>query len=330
VTFNPGSTSQNIAFAVLGDTRDEDDETFTVNLSSPTNAVIGTGTGVATIVDNDATPSLSINSNSLTEGNSGTATVNLTVTLSAASGRTVTVNYATADVTATAGSDYVATSGTLTFAPGTTTQTVTVTVNGDVLDEVNETLGVNLSSPTNATIGTGTGVITIVDNATPSITINDITVTEGDSGTTNAVFTVTLSAPSGHVVTVNYASANGTATLADYTPVSGTLTFPPGTTTQTVTIPVVGDLLNEANETVLLNLSNATNATIADAQGQLTIADNDRRHHGDRGRFGPDERTHPGHAVGPQRPNSDGQLHDQRRDGDDTERLPFHSWHSDD
>jgi hypothetical protein len=120
-----------------------------------------------------ALPSLSISDATVTEGNAGTVTAVFTVTLSAVSVQTVTVSYATASGSATAGTDYVAASGTLTFAPGTTSQTVTVTVNGDTVPEANETFLVNLSSPTNATIADGQGQGTIVnDDAAPgSITV---------------------------------------------------------------------------------------------------------------------------------------------------------------
>jgi hypothetical protein len=137
------------------------------------------------------------------------------------------VNFATANNTALAPGDYTATSGTLTFAAGETTKTVTVPVVGDLLDEANEAFFVNLSSATNATIADNQGVGTITDDdAAPSLAINDVTVTEGNAGTTNATFTVTLSAASGQPVTVNFATANNTALApGDYTAASGTLTF---------------------------------------------------------------------------------------------------------
>ncbi len=118
LTFSPGQTSKTISVPVLGDTLDENDETFSVNLSAPVNATLSTATGTGTIVDNDPTPTLSINSVSVQEGDSGTRNATLTVTLSAASSKQVTVSYATANGTATAGSDYTAASGTLTFQPG--------------------------------------------------------------------------------------------------------------------------------------------------------------------------------------------------------------------
>lgn len=112
---------------------------------------------------------------------------------------------------------------------------------------------------------------------TPSLSIDDVSVTEGNSGTVNANFTVSLSAASSQVVTVNYATANGTATAgSDYTAITTTLlSFPAGTTTQPITVAVNGDGDVEGDETFVVNLSNATNATIADPQGQCTINNDD-------------------------------------------------------
>src|SRR6185503_13310521 len=99
-----------------------------------------------------------------------------------------------------------------TFAPGTTSQTITVRVNGDVLNEADETYFVNLSTPTNATLADSQGLGTILnDDAMPALSISDVSVTEGNTGTSNAVFTVSLSAISGQSVTVNFATADGTA-----------------------------------------------------------------------------------------------------------------------
>jgi hypothetical protein len=279
LTFNPGITSRTITIPVIGDTVDEPNETFVVNLSGAVNATIADAQGTGTITDNDATPSLRINNVSVTEGNTGTiVNASFTVKLSAASAQTVNVTYGTSDVSAVAGQDYTAVSGTLTFSPGTTTQTVVVPVLGDALDEANETYNVNLSAPVNATISDNLGVGTITDNdATPSLVINNVSVTEPNSGSIDAVFTVTLSTVSGRTVTVNYATGNNTSAVAgsDFTATSGTLTFAPGTTSQTISVPVLGDVLNESNETFRVNLSGATAATIADNQGVGTIIDND-------------------------------------------------------
>src|SRR5439155_779521 len=156
LTFAPGETTKTITMLVNGDTLYESDESFFINLTSPTNAVIADGSGTGRIPNDDPIPpSLVISYVSVKEGNTGAVSATLTVSLSAASGQTVTVSYATADGMARAGSDYVAAAGSLTFAPGETSKTVTVLVNGDVLNEANETFFVNLSNPTNATIADG-------------------------------------------------------------------------------------------------------------------------------------------------------------------------------
>src|SRR5437868_2968320 len=114
------------------------------------------------------------------------------------------------------------------------------------------------------------------DDCPPSLTINDISVTEGNSGTTDAIQTVTLSAPSALTISVSWGTADGTATApADYATGRGTLTFVPGVTSQTITNKVKGDLLNEGNETFKVSLSSPVNATIADNQGIVTIIDDD-------------------------------------------------------
>jgi Calx-beta domain-containing protein len=277
LTFAPGTTSHSITVAVLGDVVNEATETFFLNLTLPTNATISDAQGQGTITDNDAAPTLSINDIGVTEGNAGTTNAVFTVSMTSASSQPVTVNFTTANGTATAGADYTAASGTLTFAPGTTTQLITVPVLGDTLFEGNETFQITLSGATVATINDGTGVGTITDDdAAPGLVINDITVTEGDAGSTNAVFTVTLTGVTAVPATVNFTTANNTATAgSDYTTTSGTLTFNPGTAAQQITVPVLGDLVGEAAETFFVNLSGATNATITDNQGVGTINDND-------------------------------------------------------
>jgi large repetitive protein len=278
LNFAAGTTVRTINVPVVGDTLDEPNQAFVVNLSGAANATIATSQGTGTITDNDATPSLAINNLSVTEGDSGTTNAAFAVTLSAASGQTVTVNYGTANGTATAPADFTATSGTLTFAAGTTTQTINVPIVGDTTAEATQTFVVNLSGAANATIATSQGTGTILDNDTHALAVNNVSVTEGNSGTTNAIFTVTLSFASAQTVTVNYATSNGTATAgstADYTATSGSLSFAPGTTSRQVTVAVRGDTLDEPDETFNVTLSNAANATIADNLGVGTIVDND-------------------------------------------------------
>ena len=282
LTFAAGTTSRTFNVSVTGDTLDELDETVVVTLSGATNAAISTATGTGTITDNDGAPTLSIDSPSVTEGDSGAKNLTFTMTLSAASGRQVTVAYADAGTgAATSGTDYTAlTAGTLAFAAGTTSQTFNVSVTGDTTDESNETVVVTLRNPTNAMISTGTGTGTITDNdAAPTLSIDSPSVTEGDSGAKNLTFTVTLSASSGKQVTVDWADAGtgtATGTGTDYTAITGgTLTFAAGTNSRTFNVSVTGDVLDESNETVVLTLSSATNATISTATGTGTITDDD-------------------------------------------------------
>src|SRR6266545_4014263 len=276
LTFQPGRTTRPVAVTVNGDTIDEEDETYFVNLSSPVNATIVDGQGLGTITDDDGFPALSIGDATVTEGNSGTVNATFTVTLSPASGQTVSVDYATADGTATAPDDYLATGGNLVFEPGQTTRTVEVTVNCDTLDEIDETFTTNLSNSVNATIADGLGLGTIIDDDGPEISIDDVTVTEGDSGTVTASFLVSLTAFSPETVSVDYATADGSATAPDdYLATGGNLAFDPGQTTRTVEVTVNGDTLYEPDETFFVNLSNAVNAHIGDGQGQGTITNDD-------------------------------------------------------
>ncbi|MGN6733433.1 MAG: Calx-beta domain-containing protein, partial [Candidatus Binatia bacterium] len=276
--FNPGETTKNITVVINGDTLAEADETFFVNLSNPMNATIADGQALGTIINDDALPSISINDVAHGEGDTGTTDAVFTVTLSFATGQTVSVNFSTADGTATAGSDYVAQSGALTFNPGETTKNITVVINGDRLTEGNEIFFVNLSNPMNATIADGQGQITIIDDdfALPAISINDATVTEGNTGTTNAVFTVSLSPSSSQPVTASYSTTDGNAVAgSDYVAAAGVLTFNPGESSKTITVLVNGDTIVEGDETFFLNLTSAANASIADGQGIGTILDDD-------------------------------------------------------
>jgi hypothetical protein len=277
LTFAPGVTAQTIAVPVTGDTQFEGDETFTVTLSGASGGVIATPQAVGTIGNDDNPPSISVSNISVIEGNSGTKTAAFALTLSSASASTVTVAYATADGSATAGSDYVQTAGTATFAPGVTAATVNVTIAGDLLFETDEAFTLNLSAPSNATIAqaAATGLIGN-DDAPPALGIGDVTINEGNSGTVTATLTVTLAPVSGLPVTVNYLTADGTATAgSDYTAASGTLTFAPGVTSQTVVTSITPDTADEPNETINVNLSGAVNATVQDAQGVITLTNDD-------------------------------------------------------
>jgi chitinase len=223
-------------------------------------------------------PRLQIGDATVTEGNTGTVSATFTVTLSAASNQPITVAYATADHNATAGSDYQAASGTLTFAPNEISKTVTVLVIGDRLPEPNEYFKVNLSGPTNAGIADGQGV-GIIGDYEPRVSISDVTRAEGGKGqTTLFTFTVTLSVAYDEPVTMSFRTVNGTATTgnSDYVAKTGTLTFAPGETVKTITIEVKGDSKREGNETFYLDLFGLSgNALFTNNRGVGTIQNDD-------------------------------------------------------
>ncbi|MGH9084060.1 MAG: beta strand repeat-containing protein [Acidimicrobiales bacterium] len=272
-----GETSTLVSVPIVGDELDEADESFTVTLTSPRNATIADATGTATITDDDLAPTVSADEPSAGETDGPTSLV-FTVSLDAPSGQTATVDFTTAEGTATPGTDYSATSGTVVFDPGDVSETVSVPVTGDDLDEPDETVLLTLSSPLHAVLPQATSTGTIVDDEPiPTLSIADVSIAEGDDGTTTALVTATLSAPSGQVVSVDAATgAGGTATAGtDFDAAQAELTFAPGTTTQTLSVPIHGDLLDEADETVIASLTNAANATIADGTATLTITDDD-------------------------------------------------------
>jgi large repetitive protein len=184
-TIPAGSSTYTFAVAINGDTLNEPSETFFVNLTNVTGAVVVDGQGVGTINNDDPLPSLSINDVALVEGNAGTVNALFTVSLSAASGQSVTVNYATADGTATQPADYAAASGTLTFTPGQTTRTISVAVVGETAPEANESYFVNLSGATNATIADNQGVGTITNDDVP-VTVTPATLPNGSVGSAYA------------------------------------------------------------------------------------------------------------------------------------------------
>jgi uncharacterized repeat protein (TIGR03806 family) len=216
---------------------------------------------------------------SVAEGNSGTSMRALAVTLSEASDATVTVGYATGGGTATAGSDYQSVTGALSFPPGQTAATLSLPVVGDTADEPDETVVVTLADPLGATLRDEQATVTILDDdgaALPSISIGNATVTEGNAGSQVVSLTVSLSVASAQSVSVNFGTANGTAASgSDYTAASGTLTFSPGQVARSATVTVLADTVDEANETVLVNLSGPVGATVADGQGVITITDDD-------------------------------------------------------
>ena len=226
-------------------------------------------------------PNLTINDVSLNEGNGGTTSFTFTVSLSAPAGPGgVTFDIATQDNTATAPGDYNAKSLTgQTIPASSSTYSFAVLVNGDTSPEANETFFVNVTNITGANVNDGTGVGTIVnDDAAPNLTINDVILNEGDSGTTTYTFSVSLSAPAPTGgVTFDIATANNSAIApGDFTARTLTgQTISAGNSTYVFSVMVNGDTTPEPDETFFVNVTNVINAIAVDGQGLGTIVNDD-------------------------------------------------------
>lgn len=272
-----------VSVPITDDADPEEDERFVVAIEGATNVAgfPGEQTVAVTIADDDAVR-LAVADGSVTEGNTGSAALTLAVTLSQATPRTVTVSYATAAGTATAGADFTAvTGGTLSFAPGETSKTISIAVAGDTLDEDDETFTVALANPSNATIADAGATGTILDDdGAPTISVAAAQVSEGDTTPATLSFTVSLSAATGRTVTAGYSTADGPAPAAtagiDYTAAAGLVTFAAGETSKTVTVEVLGDTAYEGDELFTVTLANPAGATLGTAGATGTILDNER------------------------------------------------------
>jgi hypothetical protein len=230
-------------------------------------------------------PCLSIDDVTVTEGDSGFVDATFTVTMSRPSEETVRVNYFVLPASlsfdqppSTKGADFESASGTVVFTPTQTTQTITIHVIGDVIDEFDQIFNVVLTTPINAAISDGKGIGKITDNDVPAtISVNDTTVAEGTLIQNSASFTVSLNGQSEKPISVQLTREAGTATpnsdFQNFGP--DTLQFPVGTTSKTYLIPIIQDNTFERDETFFVNLINPTNSTIADGQGQATITNDD-------------------------------------------------------
>ncbi|MFN2499959.1 MAG: Calx-beta domain-containing protein, partial [Pyrinomonadaceae bacterium] len=285
-TIPAGQQTYVFTVTLNGDTAVEPNETFFVNVTNVNGATLADGQGLGTI-QNDDLPTLSIDDFPASEGDSGTKTFTFTVGLSApASTGGVKFDIATADGTAHDGTpadednDYTARSLTgQTIPEGSQSSTFSVTVNGDPIIESNETFFVNVTTVSGATVVDGQGLGTIQNDDSPTLSINDFSSFEGNSGTTTFRFTVSssLPAPEGGI-TFDIATQDSTASFAngDYLARSFTgQTIPAGLTTYTFDVPVNGDRIVEPDETFFVNLANVSGANVSDGQGQGTIQNDD-------------------------------------------------------
>ena len=271
LTIPAGSTTGTILVPIEDDLLDEPAETFDLSLSEVVSATLGEGRATGTITDNDPRSTLSITDATAPEH---VGDLTFLVGLSGPSDREVRVDYGTSNGTAQAGADYRSASGTLTFARGEISGSITVEVIDDTVDEsAFEDFAVSLSNPANADLGKASASGTIQDNdGEATLAVSDVTASEADR---ELAFVVTLGGSTSATVTADYETVAETATEGvDYAPVSGSVRFASGQSRRTVLVAVEDDALDEINETVLLQLSNPTNAT-ATAAGRGTILDDD-------------------------------------------------------
>uniref|UniRef100_UPI000B17042E beta strand repeat-containing protein n=1 Tax=Microcystis aeruginosa TaxID=1126 RepID=UPI000B17042E len=278
VTFAAGSATATVTVDPTADTIVESNETVILTLAAGTGYTIGTpNAATGTITNDDTSVTLAVSPASVTED--GTTNLVYTFTRSGVTTNPLTVNY-TLGGTGTLNTDYTrtGTNNTVTFAAGSSTATVTVDPTADTIVESNETVILTLAAGTGYTIGTpnaATGTITNDDTSvTSQLSINDITVVEGKDN--NAILTVTVDNPNPQPITFNYTTGPIDATVdVDYTSKTGTITIAANTATATISIPILNDNLNEADEVFTVTLSNPVNATINpdEAIGQVIITD---------------------------------------------------------
>ncbi len=280
-TITAGQTTANISLTITDDALDEANETIVVSLSSPNNASLGANQShTYTINDDDTPPSVQFFSQS-SENDEAITPANLQVVLSDTSGLNVTVNYSVTGGTANgSGEDYTLTAGTATISAGTKTTNIPVAIVNDAIDELNETIQVSLSDPTNATLGVNTvHTYTIIDNDTLPTVQFTLANSAGDEGSSPANLQLVLSSISGRDVTVDYEVTGGTAigSGVDYTLTSSTATISAGATTTNIPITIINDNLDESNETVVVWISGADNADVSTTNHThtYTINDND-------------------------------------------------------
>jgi PKD repeat protein len=259
--------------------------TYTVQLTVTDDDGASNSTSKQVTVSAPTTIGMSIGDVSVSEGASGTRNATFRVSLSSASATAVSFDIATANGTASAGSDYVARSLVgQRISAGLLSKTFYVTINGDTAVEPDETFFVNLSNASGASITDGQAVGTIVNDdgggtppGTPNLSIGDVSISEGDSGNSIAVFTVSLSQAAAGNVTYNIATANGTALAgSDYVAASLTgETIPAGQTSRTFSVYVTGDTARELNERFKVNVTSVSGATVTDGLAYATIVNDD-------------------------------------------------------
>jgi hypothetical protein len=280
ITFAPGETSKQITVSVTDDAARESTEWLRVSLQRPQNCVLGNAVSTATIRDNDSyTATVTPVSGTVTEG----SPANFTVALSSPATKDERFTVSMANGSARAGSDFASRRPFGVVIPrGAASTTFSVATFPDAAAESAESFHVSVKPSTRGMPTPGRATVLIQDPAPPpppvipSVRVDDVSITEGNSGASTAQFLITLSTPTTSAVTVNYWTASGTALGGiDFSVASGILTFSPGETSKVVAVPVTGDLVFEPSEVFSLNLSSPVNATIAKSSATATILNDD-------------------------------------------------------
>lgn len=289
LTFTTGATAAFISFFTISDTTPEADETVALTIANPPqNAALSTGaTTTITIKDDDVStagaavsssvPTIAFNTSAASVQENGFSS-SVSVLLSNTSSETVSVAYAVTGGSATSGSDYTLSSGTLSFSPGSTSRSFSVSILDDIVAETDETVAITLTAATNATLSSpAVYTLTILDNDTVARTVGfsstAVSVNERSSTSTG----ISLSQPANQIITVDYAVSGGTALNGvDYTTLGGTIGFTTGASFSSISIIPINDLLVEGDETIVITLSNPVGASLGtNTSITATIVDNE-------------------------------------------------------
>ena len=282
LTFLPGQTRKTIFVSIVNDTSVEPDETFSVHLTDPVNAVFGIDTHVYSIQDEDTNGAIRLSAAAYSVGEAGPSVTITAQRIGGSSGSVSAVIKTSGDTATEAGvlADFALTEATLFWATGDrANKSFTVPIVDDARDEPNETFEAWLSDPTGgAVIGSPQwAMVTIVDNDPPPAVRFSLAGTAASEAVTASAVDVVLSAPSEKTVTVKYATANGTAVAgSDYVRTAGTLTFAPGETSKTIPVQIVNDTVGEQTQAFSIALSGPVNAVLGSpAKFAYTILDDD-------------------------------------------------------
>jgi glucose/arabinose dehydrogenase/PKD repeat protein len=279
LTFNPGQTTKFVIVGLKPNTLYEADKTFSLQLSSPTNALIARSTATGTIVNDDPAPQVNVGDASVVEGNTGKVFALVPVTLSTISALPVTFTWAANTGTATGADFWIPSSPiSVTIPARWTTGKIAVGIKPNLIYQPNRQFTVTMGNIVGATPGRVTATVTIVDDdPMPTISVADVSRLEGNAPPSTFRFAFTLSAAEGFPVTVAWQTQPGTAIAGvDFWPVAPTtVTIPAGQTSVSVSVGIRPNTIKQPNRQFTVVLSNPQNASLSRAVATGTIIDDD-------------------------------------------------------